>query len=70
MFGHIGQHHTGVVQEILMSLGLLLPESAYDRIEPWHAAGTTSHVLAAFLVLSGLLLSATVIAAVARVIKE
>lgn len=70
MFGHIGQHHTGIVQEILMSLGLLLPESAYNRIEPWHAAGTTSHVLAAFLVLCGLLLSATVIAAVARVIKE
>jgi hypothetical protein len=70
MFGHIGQHHAGVVQEILMSLGLLLPESAYNRIEPWHAAGTTSHVVAAFLVLCGLLLSATVIAAVARVIKE
>jgi len=70
MFGHVGQHHTGVAQEILMSLGLLLPESAYNRIEPWHAVGTTSHVLAAFLVLCGLLLSATVIAAVARVIKE
>ena len=70
LFGHIGQHHVGSVQEMLMSLGLLLPESAYDKIEPWRAAGTTSHVVAAFLVLCGLLLSATVIAAVARVIKE
>jgi hypothetical protein len=70
LFGHIGQHRTGVVQQILMSLGLLLPQSAYDQIEPWKAAGTTSHVVAAFLVLCGLLLSATVIAAVARVIKE
>lgn len=70
LFGHIGHHRLGVVQEVLMSLGLLLPESAYDQIEPWKAAGTTSHVVAAFLVLCGLLLSATVIAAVARVIKE
>jgi hypothetical protein len=70
LFGHISQHRTGVVQEILMSLGLLLPESAYDKIEPWKAAGTMSHVVAAVLVLCGLLLSATVIAAVARVIKE
>ena len=70
LFGHVGQHRLGVVQEVLMSLGLLLPESAYDQIEPWKAAGTTSHVVAAFLVLCGLLLSATVIAAVARVIKE
>jgi len=70
LFGHIGQHRIGAVQEVLMSLGLLLPESAYDKIEPWKAAGTTSHVVAAVLVLCGLLLSATVIAAVARVIKE
>ncbi len=53
-----------------MSLGLVLPGTGYGQIDPWKATGTASHVIAGLLVLWGLMLGATVIAALARVIKQ
>jgi hypothetical protein len=70
LFNLVGKVHTGPVREIIMSLGLVLPGTGYTQIDPWKATGTASHVIAALLVLWGLLLGATVIAALARVIKQ
>jgi cytoskeletal protein CcmA (bactofilin family) len=70
LFGWVGKVHTGFAREIIMSLGLVLPGTGYGQIDPWKAAGTTSHVIAGLLVLWGLVLGATVIAALARVIKQ
>jgi hypothetical protein len=70
LFGWVGKVHTGFAREIIMSLGLVLPGTGYGQIDPWKAAGTASHVIAGLLVLWGLILGATVIAALARVIKQ
>lgn len=70
LFGWVGKVHTGFAREIIMSLGLVLPGTGYGQIDPWKATGTTSHVIAGLLVLWGLVLGATVIAALARVIKQ
>jgi hypothetical protein len=70
LFARVGKVHTGFVREIIMSLGLVLPGTGYGQIDPWKATGTASHVIAGLLVLWGLILGATVIAALARVIKQ
>ena len=70
LFAWVGKVHTGPVREIIMSLGLVLPGTGYTQIDPWKATGTASHLIAALLVLWGLVLGATVIAALARVIKQ
>jgi hypothetical protein len=70
LFGWVGKVHTGFAREIIMSLGLVLPGTGYGQIDPWKATGTASHVIAGLLVLWGLVLGATVIAALARVIKQ
>jgi hypothetical protein len=70
LFGSVGKVHTGFPREIIMSLGLVLPGTGYGQIDPWKATGTASHVIAGLLVLWGLVLGATVIAALARVIKQ
>jgi hypothetical protein len=70
LFGWVGKVHTGFAREVIMSLGLVLPGTGYGQIDPWKATGTTSHVIAGLLVLWGLVLGATVIAALARVIKQ
>ena len=62
--------HIGIIPAAILSLGLALPGSGYDKIEKFQEISTASHVLAAILVLSGLLLGAVVIAAVARVVKQ
>ncbi len=68
---YFDKSHVGLVQAAIMSLGLELPGAGYEKIEGWaEAASTASHVIAALLVLCGLLLGATVIAAVARVIRR
>ena len=70
LFGWIGKVHTGFARQVIMSLGLVLPGTGYGQIDPWKASGTASHVIAGLLVLWGLVLGATVIAALARVIKQ
>jgi hypothetical protein len=70
LFAWVGKVHTGFAREIIMSLGLVLPGTGYGQIDPWKATGTASHVIAGLLVLWGLVLGATVIAALARVIKQ
>lgn len=70
LFARVGKVHTGFVREIIMSLGLVLPGTGYGQIDPWKATGTASHLIAGLLVLWGLILGATVIAALARVIKQ
>lgn len=70
LFGWVGKVHTSFAREIIMSLGLVLPGTGYGQIDPWKATGTASHVIAGLLVLWGLVLGATVIAALARVIKQ
>jgi len=70
LFGLVGKVHIGLVREMIMSLGLVLPGTGYGQIDPWKAVGTTSHVIAGLLVMWGLVLGATVIAALARVIKQ
>ena len=70
LFGWVGKVHTGFARQVIMSLGLVLPGTGYGQIDPWKASGTASHVIAGLLVLWGLVLGATVIAALARVIKQ
>jgi hypothetical protein len=70
LFGWVGKVHTGFARQVIMSLGLVLPGTGYGQIDPWKATGTASHVIAGLLVLWGLVLGATVIAALARVIKQ
>ncbi len=65
------QKPIGVLGSALLSVGLVLPGAGYEKIEHWEEGlSDWSHVIAAFLVLAGLLLGATVIAALARVIKR
>ncbi len=70
LFGWVGKVHMGFAREIIMSLGLVLPGTGYGQIDPWKATSTLSHVIAGLLVGWGLVLGATVIAALARVIKQ
>ena len=70
LFGWVGKVHIGLAREIIMSLGLVLPGTGYGQIDPWKATSTLSHVIAGLLVGWGLVLGATVIAALARVIKQ
>lgn len=62
--------HISIVEAGILSLGLILPGTGYDKIEEWTQMSTVSHLIAAALILCGLLLGATVLAAVARVIKR
>ena len=60
----------GFLRSAILSLGFLLPGSGYDKIEKWTGGTFTSSIIAAGLVIVGLLLGASVIAAAARVIKR
>lgn len=62
--------HVGIIPAAIISLGLTLPGSGLDKIEKWQEISPEGHVLAVVLVLAGLTLGATVIAAVARSIKR
>jgi hypothetical protein len=59
--------HIGVIEAVILSLGLVLPGTRYDTIEKWQQMNVVNHVIAAGLVLCGLLLGATVLAALARI---
>ncbi len=70
-FAYFGQLRRGIVESALISLGLVLPGSGYDKLETWGRGGNTaSHLVAAVLVMCGLLLGASVIAALGRAIKR
>lgn len=63
----------GVVQAALLTLGLALPGSEFGQVEQWSGVNqppTWAHYVAAVLVLVGLLLGATVIAALGRSVKR
>ena len=67
-FGHL---HRGIVESAILSLGMVLPGSGYDKLEAWGKGGsTTAQLVAAGLVMCGLLLGASVIAALGRAIKR
>jgi hypothetical protein len=69
-FLHSDPAHIGLFEAAILSLGMVLPGSGFDRIEQWTQMSGWSHLLAAGLVMGGLLLGATVIAALARIIKS
>jgi hypothetical protein len=61
----------GPVPAVLRSLGLLLPGTGFSNLAPWDTAqGVWGHVIAGVLVLCGLVLGATVVAGLARVVKK
>lgn len=61
----------GIARTMLLPLGLLLPGTAYQNLAPWDpAVSIWSHAIAAVLVLFGLILGATVLAALARIIRR
>lgn len=60
----------GLLQSSIITLGLILPGSGYDKIEKWVELSTWSHLVASFIVLIGLVLGATTIAALARILKQ
>jgi hypothetical protein len=64
-------NHLGIVEGAILSLALLLPGSGMAQIEKWREdLSPWSHVIGALLVLCGLLLGATVLAALTRFIKR
>lgn len=64
-------NHIGIVAGAILSLALLLPGSGLDQIEKWRAdLSPWSHAIGALLVLCGLLLGATVLAALTRFIRR
>jgi hypothetical protein len=76
MFSHLNldkRHPLGVVQAVLLTLGLALPGSGFGQVEHWDVISEPpawAHVVASLLVLVGLLLGATVIAALGRFVKR
>ena len=60
----------GFLRSAILSLGFLLPGSGYDKIEKWTGGTFASSLIAAGLVIVGLLLGASVIAAAGRVIRR
>lgn len=69
-FSYFDQHRIGLIRAAILSAGLSLPGSGYDKLEKFNQPGDPSYVIAAALILVGLVLGATVIAAIARVIKQ
>jgi hypothetical protein len=70
-FAYFGHNHLGIVGSGLLSLGLVLPGSGYDKLQPWGKGGSTlSLLIAGGLVMCGLLLGASVLAALGRAIKR
>lgn len=64
------QAHIGVLGAAILSLGLALPGSGLDKIQRVVEMSTIGHLFALILVLAGLVLGATVLAAIGRMIKD
>jgi hypothetical protein len=65
------EHRVSIVEAGILSLGFLLPGSGLDRVEQWRGQmGTVGHLWAAGLLVVGLTLGATVVAAVGRVFRR
>lgn len=62
--------NVGLLRSSIITLGLILPGSGYEKIEKWVDLSNWSHIVASFIVLIGLVLGATVIAALARILKQ
>lgn len=64
------QAHIGVIAAAILALGLALPGSGLDRIQRVVDMSPIGHLFALILVLLGLVLGATVLAAIGRMIKN
>ena len=60
----------GFLQSGIMTLGFVLPGAGYEKISKWTGGTIPSHLIATILIAVGLMLGATVIAAVARAFKR
>jgi hypothetical protein len=64
------QSHLGVVSAAILSLGLALPDSGIDKVQGMVRVSALGHLVALGLVAAGLVLGATVIAAIGRAIRN